>query len=284
MTATANTAQSDAWNGPEGRYWSEHQDRWNAVNEGFDAPLLAAAAIDARTRVLDVGCGAGQTARLAARTAAAVLGLDLSAPMLATARALAAAEGLDRIAFEQGDAQVHPLPAAAFDAAISRFGVMFFDDPVAAFTNLARALRPGGRLAFVCMADPARTEWVRLYDTVRELLGVPAQEPGPADGPGMFSLADPATVHRTLDAAGFGRVHAEPVESAGRFGRDPEEAADLLLGSGPGRHLLTLLDPEHPEDAAPRAHAAFTTALAPHRHPDGVRLRTAAHLVTAVRR
>ncbi|MGW4698105.1 class I SAM-dependent methyltransferase [Kitasatospora cineracea] len=285
MPATANTAQSDAWNGPEGRHWSDHQDRWNAVNEGFNAPLLAVAAIDARTRVLDVGCGAGQTTRLAARTAAATLGLDLSGPMLATARALAAAEGLgDRIAFEQGDAQVHPLPAAAFDVAISRFGVMFFADPVAAFTNLARALRPGGRLAFVCMADPARTEWVRLYGTVRDLLGVPAPEPGPADGPGMFSLADPAVVHRTLDAAGFDRVRTEPVESAGRFGADPADAADLLLGSGPGRHLLTLLDPEHPADAAPRARAAFTAALAPHHGPDGVRLRTAAHLVTAVRR
>ncbi|MEU3499027.1 class I SAM-dependent methyltransferase [Kitasatospora cineracea] len=284
MSAPVDTAQSEAWNGEEGRHWSDHQDRWNAVNEGFNHPLLTAAAIDADTRVLDIGCGAGQTTRLAARTAAATLGLDLSGPMLATARALAAAEGLERIAFEQGDAQVHPLPAAAFDVAISRFGIMFFADPVAAFANIARALRPGGRLAFVCMADPARTEWIAVHDTVRGLLAVPAEEPGPADGPGMFSLADPDLVRRTLDAAGFDRVRTEPVDAAGRFGRDAQDAADLLLGSGPGRHLLTLLDPGHPDAAAPRVRAAFTTALTPHQGPDGVRLRTAAHLVTAVRR
>ncbi|MEV7211929.1 hypothetical protein AB0O31_02375 [Kitasatospora cineracea] len=89
-------------------------------------------------------------------------------------------------------------------------------------------------------------------------------------------------LHRALDATGFDRVRAEPVDAASRFGRDAEDAADLLLGSG--RHLLTLLDPEHPDAAAPRVRAAFTTALAPHQGPDGVRLRTAAHLVTAVRR
>ncbi|MFJ5885091.1 hypothetical protein [Kitasatospora cineracea] len=88
--------------------------------------------------------------------------------------------------------------------------------------------------------------------------------------------------HRTLDAAGFDRVRAEPVDAASRFGRDAEDAADLLLGSG--RHLLSLLDPKHSDAAAPRVRAAFTTALAPHQGPDGVRLRTAAHLVTAVRR
>ncbi|MFE2350176.1 hypothetical protein [Kitasatospora cineracea] len=93
-----------------------------------------------------------------------------------------------------------------------------------------------------------------------------------------------ATPRGDTGPPGFDRVRTEPVESAGRFGADPADAADLLLGSGPGRHLLTLLDPEHPADAAPRVRAAFTAALAPHHGPDGVRLRTAAHLVTAVRR
>ncbi|MFG2820998.1 class I SAM-dependent methyltransferase [Kitasatospora sp. NPDC048365] len=287
MRQLVNTQQSEAWNGDEGRHWSDHHDRWNAVNEGFDAPLLEAAGIGAGDRVLDVGCGAGQTTRLAARAAApgSALGLDLSAPMLARARALATEEGLDRIVFEQGDAQVHPLPPAGFDVAISRFGIMFFADPVAAFGNIGRALRPGGRIAFVCMADPARTEWVQVFDAVRTALRLPPQGAGAPSGPGMFSLADPATIHQVLAAAAFTDVRAEPVEARGRFGHDVDDAADHLLGSGPVRHLASLLDPAGAEGpaAAGRVRDALTGALAEYAGPGGVLLRTSAWLVTAAR-
>ncbi|MCF3964154.1 class I SAM-dependent methyltransferase, partial [Streptomyces fuscigenes] len=266
MRELANTAQSQAWNGDEGRYWSDHQDRWNAVNEGFDGPLLAAAAIGPRDRVLDVGCGTGQTTRLAAEAAAqgSVVGLDLSAPMLDRARELAAREGLERIVFEQGDAQVHPLPAASFDVAISRFGVMFFEDPVAAFTTVGRALRPGGRLAFVCMADPARCAWVRVYGAARAALPLPSGGAPGAGGSGMFSLREPAVIGRVLRGAGFADVRTEAVEADGDFGRDADDAADLLLGSGPGRHLVGLLDSAGTADAAGRARAALSAALAGH--------------------
>ncbi|MFJ9457795.1 class I SAM-dependent methyltransferase [Kitasatospora sp. NPDC101447] len=296
MRTPVNTAQSQAWNGDEGRYWSEHHDRWNAVNEGFDRPLLAAAAIAPADRVLDIGCGAGQTTRLAAEAAAhgSVLGLDLSAPMLARARALAADRDprrpAGRIAFEQGDAQVHPLPAAAFDVAISRFGIMFFDNPAAAFANIARALRPGGRLAFVCVADPARTQWVRVLDEVRAALPLPPRTAAPHSGPGMFSLADPAVIHRVLTAAALTDVRTEPVEAHGHFGRDAADAADHLLGSGPARDLAEQLDRADPaatgtgaRSGTDRIRAALATALAPHERPDGLRLRTAAWLVTATR-
>jgi SAM-dependent methyltransferase len=287
-----NTAQSQAWNGDEGRHWSDHHDRWNAVNEGFNPLLLGAAAIGPEDRVLDVGCGTGQTARAAARAAArgSVLGLDLSAPMLARARSLAAEEGLDRIAFEQGDAQVHPLPTSGFDVAISRFGIMFFDDPVAAFGNIGRALRPGGRLAFVCMSDPARSEWVQVYAAVRAALPLPPEEAGVPAGPGMFSLSAPAVIHRVLGAAGFDAVRTEPVEAVGHFGTDAGDAADHLLGSGPGRHLVSMLDSARGPDTsegshgASRARAAFAAALTGYERPTGVHLRTAAWLVTATRR
>ncbi|MGP3913217.1 class I SAM-dependent methyltransferase [Nonomuraea sp. 10N515B] len=108
--------------------------------------------------MLDVGCGTGQTTRLAARTAphGHALGVDLSEPMLARARATAIAEGITNLRFEQGDAQVHPFPEGGFDVAISRGGIMFFADPVAAFANIGRALRPSGRLAFVCLREMAR--------------------------------------------------------------------------------------------------------------------------------
>ncbi|MFI0966554.1 class I SAM-dependent methyltransferase [Streptomyces sp. NPDC021080] len=286
MRELVNTAQSQAWNGDEGRHWSNHHDRWNAVNEGFNALLLAAAGIGPEDRVLDVGCGAGQTTRLAARTAArgSALGLDLSGPMLDRARLLAAEEGLSNIGFEQGDAQVHHLAEADFDVAVSRFGVMFFEDPAAAFGNIARALRPGGRLAFVCMADPARCEWVQAYGAVSAALPYVPQSSGDSAGPGMFSLADPVTVRAVLGKAGFDDVRTEAVAALGNFGRNADAAAELLLGSGPGRHLVELLESAGDRDGTHRVRAALRAALAPYEQATGVRMRTAAWLVTGIRR
>ncbi|MFD5815745.1 class I SAM-dependent methyltransferase [Streptomyces sp. NPDC127038] len=285
MRELVNTAQSQAWNGDEGRHWSDHHDRWNAINEGFNGPLLAAAGIGPADRVLDVGCGAGQTTRLAARAAArgSALGLDLSNPMLDRARLLAAEEGLSNIGFEQGDAQVHPLAEAAFDVAMSRFGIMFFADPTAAFGNIARALRPGGRLAFVCMADPARCEWVQAYGAVSAALPSVPQASGDSAGPGMFSLADPATVRLVLGKAGFDDVRTEAVDALGNFGPNADAAAEHLLGSGPGRHLVELLDSAGDGEAAQRVRSALRAALAPYERAAGVHMRTAAWLVTAVR-
>ncbi|MFF5935652.1 class I SAM-dependent methyltransferase [Streptomyces sp. NPDC012508] len=290
MRPLVNTAQSEAWNGYEGRHWSDHHDRWNAVNEGFDAPLLDAAAIRPEDRVLDIGCGTGQTTRLAARAAhrGAVLGLDLSEPMLARARELAAEEGPAGVDFRCGDAQVHPLPAAAFDVAVSRFGVMFFQDPSAAFANVGSALRPGGRIAFTCMADPSRTDWVRVLGVLGDL--VPPTAPagasetatgasGDEPAPGMFSLADPGRIRRVLTSAGFEAVSVVPCEADGLWGRDAEDAAAFVLDSGPARHFLAPLGP----DSAERARAEVVRSLREFERPRGVLLRTAAWLVTATR-
>jgi SAM-dependent methyltransferase len=278
MEHVVNTEQAQAWNGPEGVYWADHQDRWNAINQGFNEHLLPAAAIGARDHVLDVGCGAGQTTRLAARqaTAGQVLGLDLSGPMLARARALAAAEGLRNVTFEQGDAQAHPLPAGAFDVAISRFGVMFFSDPVAAFARIGSALRPGGRLAFVCVGDPSRTMWLRLFTAIRPWAELPDFSPG---APGMFSLADPDTVRRVLTEAGYAAVRVTAVEATGTWGRDAADAADFLLGGGIGQHVLTGAD----EASRAQARSALVDAARAYEGPDGVRVRGGAWLVTATR-
>lgn len=282
MNTLVNTAQSQAWNGSEGRHWSDHHERWNAVNEGFDAPLLEAAGIGAGDRVLDIGCGTGQTTRLAARLAApgAVLGLDLSEPMLARARTLSAAEGLTGVVFRQGDAQVHPFAPGSFDAAISRFGIMFFEDPIAAFTNIRSALRPGGRLAFVCMSDPGLCEWTGLFGALH---GTDEEHPSsPAEAsaePGMFSLADPGEVRRVLTAAGFECIGLRPVEYRGRWGADVAATVGFLLSSGPVRHMLDHMDPV----ATERARQDFTDRLLEHARPSGVYMRTAAWLVTAVR-
>jgi hypothetical protein len=131
------------------------------------------------------------------------------------------------------------------------------------------------------MADPARTEWVQVHGAVRAALPIPPQEATGADGPGMFSLADPAVIRQVLDAAGFDDVHTDSVEAVGDFGRDAGAAADLLLGSGPGRHLVSLLDSAGGSHAADRVRDALSTALSAYARPAGVHLRTAAWLVTA---
>ncbi|MEV5981108.1 class I SAM-dependent methyltransferase [Streptomyces sp. NPDC052114] len=279
MHSIVNTEQAAAWNGYEGEHWARHQDRWDAVNSGFNSTLLDAASIQGTDRVLDVGCGAGQTTRLAARRASAghALGLDLSAPMLARARRTAELEGLDNVAFEQGDAQVHAWAPAERDVAISRYGVLFFADPVAGFGNIRRALRPGGRAAFVCGAYAEDNEWLQAFTALRGLL--PVGGFGAPGGPGMFSLADVDRTREVLSAAGFARVETARVEAYGTWGRDAADAAAFLLGSGPGRHLSGQVAPE----VRDRAHRRLTEILRPYEDGGALRLRSTALLVTAVR-
>lgn len=279
MRNIVNTEQAQAWNGYEGDHWARHQDRWDAVNEGLNSPLLDAASLDRDDRVLDIGCGAGQTTRLAARRASGghALGLDLSAPMLARARDTARREGIANVSFEQGDAQVHALAPAAYDVAISRYGVLFFADPVAGFGNISRALRPGGRAAFVCGAYPEENEWLQAFAELRDLL--PIGGFGKPGGPGMFSLADADRTCEILSAAGFEGVGATRVEAYGTWGRDAADAAGFLLGSGPGRHLSSRATP----DTRARALHRLTEILRPQEKGGALRLRSTALLVTAVR-
>lgn len=280
MRDIVNTEQEQAWNGPEGTHWADHQSRWDAVNDGFNEPILDAAGITGPDRVLDIGCGSGRTTRLAARRAAQgrALGIDLSAPMLERARASAVQEGIGNVTFERADAQVHAFPPASFDAALSRYGVMFFADPVAAFANIGGALRPGGRLAFVCPAEAARNGWVQAVESLRDL--VPLGDYGKPGEPGMFSLAEPDRIRAVLSEAGFRDVAPERVEAYGTWGRDADDAAAFLLGTGPGRYLTSQLSPE----TLDRAVRTLTDHLRAHEDPDhggAVRLRSTAWLVTA---
>ncbi|MEV5878351.1 methyltransferase domain-containing protein [Streptomyces sp. NPDC052101] len=280
MPDIVNTEQAQAWNGPEGVHWARNQDRWNAVNEGFNKPLLDAADIAEDHRTLDLGCGSGQTTRLAALRApqGRALGLDLSGPMLAEARARAEREGITNASFTQGDAQTHPFEADAFDAAISRYGVMFFADPVAAFGNVGRALRPGGHLAFVCPADAALNDWVLAMAALRDFL--PVGDFGRPGLPGMFSLAAPDRIREVLTAAGFTGITINQTQAYGTWGHGAEDAAEFLLGTGPGRHLMEQAD----ATARALARRTLTDHLRDHQATDGtVRLRTTSWLVTADR-
>jgi SAM-dependent methyltransferase len=198
-----NEDQLGAWDGDEGAFWAAHAERFDRSIAGFHSRFMEVAAITPADRVLDVGCGTGQTTRDAARaaTGGTAVGVDLSADMLRVARRLAAAEGITNAEFEQADAQIHPFPTAGFDRIISRTATMFFGDRSAGFANLARSMRPGGRLTLLVWQGLARNEWLREIAGALTLgRGLPAPPP---DAPSPFALADPAG-HR--DAAHRGRL------------------------------------------------------------------------------
>lgn len=275
----ANIEQAEAWNGDDGRHWVTHEDRYDAMLRGFTPPLLAAAAVTAGQSVLDIGCGFGETTCAAAHAIrpGLALGLDLSAPLLAEARRRAEREGLDNVRFEQADVQVHPFRPARFDAAISRFGVMFFADPAAAFANTARALAPGARLAVLTWQPAAHNEWVvTLGMALARYVELPEMD---ADGPGPFSLGDPERTERLLQGAGFTEVTVAPVAQPIFLGSDVEDVIGFAQDLDLVRDLLA------PLDSATRARAldALRDALAPHQTETGIRIGAAAWLTTAHR-
>ncbi len=182
-------------------------DFYDAELRAHHEHLRAAYGISPGDEVLDIGCGTGLTTRDAARAAAPgrVVGVDVSERMLERARQLTAAERLDNVRYELGDAQVHRFDSARFDVAISRFGTMFFSDPAAAFANLAAALRAEARLVLLVWQRPEHNEWARLIDAA---LGDAAQPTPPGANP--FTLGDAEETARILDTAGFGCATAAP--------------------------------------------------------------------------
>ena len=190
--------------------------------------LRLAVGVQPDDHVLDIGCGTGQTTRDAARAAQAgsALGVDVSAPAIERARELALAEQLSNVTFEQANAQVHTFPRDRFDVAMSRFGTMFFDDPIDAFANINRALRPGGRLTMMVWQAWEHNEWTVA---IHQALGADERPVAPlSDGPNAFSLADPTTVANILEAAGFAEVAFTDVRQPVYYG--PGRGGCLRLG------------------------------------------------------
>ena len=208
--AFVNNEQAEAWS-KLAPTWLANEDRIERVSTLPGELAMDRLGLAPGQRVVDLGCGSGRTTlELAARVGPSgdVVGVDISAEMLARARERAGQLG--NVEFVHADVQVHDLGEARFDAAYSRFGVMFFADPVAAFANVRRALRAGGVLSFVCWQGVFDNEWMLVPGAA--VAGVTASlppMPGP-DEPGPFSLADPGRVHAVLEAAGFGSVEAVP--------------------------------------------------------------------------
>jgi SAM-dependent methyltransferase len=279
MSEVANTEQLAAWNGEEGDHWSAHEERYDAAARGYSGFLADLAAVERGEQVLDVGCGCGASTRDAARAAVggAAVGIDLSSQMLAVARRRAVEQGLDNVSFVHGDAQVHEFPAATFDVVMSRFGVMFFADPVAAFTNLADATRPGGRVALIVWQELARNEWITA---IRGALAQGRELPTPPPGaPGAFAFADPDRVRAILTDAGFADVDVAALEASFWLGADVDDAYEFIGEVGVVRGLLEDLSPAA-EDAA---REELRATLAAHAGPDGVRFGSRGWGVRAVR-
>lgn len=280
MTSTlqvhpSNAEQVRAWDGEEGAYWAEHADRFDRALRGYREQFWGAAAVGPTSRVLDIGCGTGETTREAARRAGGghALGVDLSAAMLQVARQRATAEHRDNAEFAQADAQVHPFPTQAFDVAISRTGTMFFGDPAAAFRNIARALRPGGRLVQLVWQPPPRNEWIGAF-THALAAGRTLPTP-PPDAPGPFSLADPARMRALLVGAGFTDPGFQALEAPMRFGSNADDAFRFVIGLL--GWMLEGLDDTH----RARAQADLRTSIEAHTRPQGVFYPSATWLVTA---
>jgi SAM-dependent methyltransferase len=276
----ANPEQAAAWNGHEGEHWTEHADRYDRASRRTWQRFLDAGLISASDAVLDIGCGTGKSTRDAARiaTQGSVLGLDLSAIMLDRAREQSNAAGLTNVTYVQGDAQVYPFDEKAYDIAMSRFGAMFFSDPVAAFANIGAAVHPGGRLALLAWRDLAKNEWLMA---IREAVAVGRELPmPPPDAPTPFALADPDRVRGILGAAGYDEVGFEPIDEPIEFGSDADDAFAFMSKLGIVEGLTQDLD------AAGREHAvdALRQTVAAHEGAAGVLFGTSAWLITARRR
>jgi SAM-dependent methyltransferase len=255
-------------------------DFYDAELRLHNAHLRAAAHVEPHNRVLDVGCGTGQTTREAARAAVygSALGVDLSAPMLERARRLSDEAGLRNVTYLQADAQTHPFPPAHFDLCISRFGTMFFTDPVAAFANIGRALRSGARLVLLVWQDHDRNEWAAA---IRYALTAGTAAPAPTtNDPGPFSLADPAITAGILAAAGFAEVDFTDVHEPVFYGPDTATAYDAVRRLQHAKDLLADLDPTTTRHALERLRAT----VAAHDTGSGVFFGARAWLVAAVRR
>ncbi|MFI4974824.1 MAG: class I SAM-dependent methyltransferase [Caulobacterales bacterium] len=277
---TPNADQAAYWNSAGGETWAVFQDTLDRELAPLGRAAIAALGPAAGERILDIGCGAGATALAMAEQVAPsgqVVGLDLSRPLLALARRRAAAAGLSNVEFIEGDAQAHALPPASFDAAFSRFGVMFFADPTAAFAHIRGALRLGGRLAFVCWRGMAENDWVTV-PTAAALRHLTFPPPGDPLAPGPFAFADPARVTAILSRAGFEDIAIRGHDEKIGWG-DLDESVSVALNIGPlGRMLRD--EPDKRDLVLP----ALREAFAPYAGADGVMMNSATWIVTARKR
>lgn len=276
--APSNTDQIAFWNGDAGKRWATQQTRLDAMLSDISAEALKAANAKPGEHVLDIGCGCGDTSlKLAAAVGAQgrVAGIDISEPMLAQAKARAKDLKLP-VSFSNADASGHRFEPLAFDLLFSRFGVMFFADPDGAFANMRKALKPSGRVAFVCWREPRDNEWVRVPVGAARPHLPPQPQLGPED-PGPFAFANPGRVRRILANAGFDAITMKPFDAPMVMGATLDAAVADIQEFGPVSRMLTDTTPEQRSNAV----AAIREAMSPFAASLPVKLGGAVWIVTA---
>lgn len=262
---------AEGWDGPTGEFWVEHADLLERRVAGYLPAFLDAVGLRPGQRVLDVGCGSGPVVREIAALVpdGHVTGIDLSTALLELGRRRAAEQGLANVAFERADAQVADLGTARFDRVISRNGVMFFADPVAAFTNLRRALAPDGRLVLQVWRGYPANDWL---ESIFHAVGA---TPPPTDGPGPMGLSDPDRVRAILAAAGFTEPGFTALDQVSVYAPDLD-SAEVMASGVVTRHLDELDEP-----ARERAGDALREVLRANLGPDGVTFNSGIWIITA---
>ena len=279
-----NAQQIEYWNEISGQRWVDMGDVIDLQIAPLGAVAMDRAKVAAGERVLDIGCGCGQTTvELATRAGAdgSVLGLDISGPMLGRARERADGTGLGNTDFIQADAQIHDFDSAGADLLFSRFGVMFFASPVDAFANLMSALRPGGRLTFICWQDIRKNPWMMLpAAAAMKHLPPPEEAPDP-HAPGPFAFADRDRVAGILKESGFENINHEPLELDMLIGggRSLDETTGFLTQLGPAGRALQGADPKLRTTVMDE----IKRAIEPYQGEDGIRLGCATWIVSANR-
>jgi SAM-dependent methyltransferase len=262
MTDEPNADQRAFWNGATGARWAQHQSDMDRNLTDASAGVLKLAGARRGERVLDIGCGAGQTTFALADAVGRdghVTGLDISAPLLANAAKMGAE--VPNVSFVEADASLHPFKPE-YDLVFSRFGVMFFDDPIAGFTNIRKALKPSGRLAFVCWRPAPENQWVAIpAGAAKDLL--PPQPPPDPLAPGPFAFSDPKRVESILSQAGFHDVRIEKLDGVMDLGPSAEHAAFQMTNLGPLSRALNDADDATRARVVAAVKAAFEKIATP---------------------
>jgi len=281
MTDQPNAGMAEFWNGKGGESWVSREARLEASLRPFGQQAMAAGAITAGQRILDIGFGCGDsTIELAGKVGpeGQVHGVDISVAMVDAAEKKATQKGVTNVSFECADAQTKAFAVDNYDLVFSRFGVMFFDDPIGAFKNIYSALKPGGRLAFICWAPRAENAWVGLpLQVVAKHLSLPA--PPGIDEPGPFSLSEEPRVSGILDAAGFANIAVESFQTPFVLGGDVDEALSFLMQLAPSGSAIN--NAEADDETRARIAVDMAELLKSYESDKGVSMNAAALLVTA---
>ena len=283
MTDQPNAGMAEFWNGNGGKNWISRETRLESSLKVFGQQAIDAGGISPGQRILDIGFGCGETTiELAQKVGpqGRVHGVDISVAMVEAAETKAVKSGTSNVSFECSDAQTKTFPADHYDLVFSRFGVMFFDDPIGAFKNIYTSLKPGGRLAFICWAPRDQNAWVGLpLQVVAKHLSLPA--PPAIDEPGPFSLSEGPRVSGILGAAGFANISVEPFQTPFVLGGDVDEALSFLMQLAPSGSAIN--NAEADEETRVQIALDMAELLKSHESDKGVCMSAAALLVTATK-